>query len=897
MTKTLKAQFLIAIFLLLYSGSYAQKTRVSNEQFNEEYLEHLVKVRVDDVRAKHACKALVNDSILYVASKHHAGYMQRKRRMSHFENDIDSMKTPQLRVDHFGGENYAVGENVLMTDYDVDLTGKKGKKFDGRYYESLADAIVNGWVNSPGHFKNIITPEYQITGVTVAIDKEKKRLYACQKFARVPYQYTFEESKTLFSYSEYTPPAPVTNFAGIPNKLIDQKYDWKLRHDKLEACEDCPAETESLPFVSLRLERNSFILRIENSEFVQDVIHDKFDGFAVEIVEFNDFVCDNPDYYLKPSRRNGQSRLNGRILEPVYRKDLMKGFKKRKRRKDVRFLSYIFKADSVPFFKRFSRFKMRRFSSEYFEIKLGRVPKNLNGLWAHNLVYIQNRQLCRVDYFTQYCGEVISDSVETPLLVPGIDTSYHFEVETRPFTFTVPFEKNASEFDQEKILQFLAPLKDVTYTVDSIHIQAYASVEGDSLSNLALQKKRAQNIVDIIRDHRGSSIPQKIATSTDWDHFYEIVKSSRKWKHLYDKSHQELIATIDANLAKELEPILEKERRADIQMYCTINLTDENLHYYIRREYDRFCDSLKIQNKSEEYRKHFLAKVEHLYAFTYSKTREGIITPEFLAGLEMPRYYSALSLGLMEKLTLFGYTYQEAFKRNMDWMETHRLHRENLVNGYIDRIRPETIYIDAKIRTDALKNRRLYVMEEAQKILSNLERLDGIYHQFEAAEEAIDKVNFNLNMILLNRVFAEAPAANSTDASKSLTQIEGYYKKYGLMNDSIAFRLGKTYVEFNDIEGALRVMAPYMTSEVVLDYALPLSFDHPSRAYTLPYYAVLLQMSEQLPRKTWCNLFLDECRIPFQAFDHEELRNKFCSMCWEENDFLQRLINGQIQNE
>jgi hypothetical protein len=45
----------------------------------------------------------------------------------------------------------------------------------------------------------------------------------------------------------------------------------------------------------------------------------KWDGFAVELVVFDDYMCSNPDYYTKASRRNGQCEINGRMLKPLYR--------------------------------------------------------------------------------------------------------------------------------------------------------------------------------------------------------------------------------------------------------------------------------------------------------------------------------------------------------------------------------------------------------------------------------------------------------------------------------------------------------------------------------------------------------------------------------------------------
>src|SRR5690606_16884588 len=112
------------------------------------------------------------------------------------------------------------------------------------------------------------------------------------------------------------------------------------------------------------------------------------DAFAIEIVPFEPFAWGNPAYTQEPSRRNKQKMTSGKVLEPIYRNDLIKGFKKRKKIKGLTFVKYILQKDSATFFQRFGRYKLNKFSTNYFEIKLGKVPKNTTGWWNHNLMYI-----------------------------------------------------------------------------------------------------------------------------------------------------------------------------------------------------------------------------------------------------------------------------------------------------------------------------------------------------------------------------------------------------------------------------------------------------------------------------------------------------------------------------
>jgi hypothetical protein len=60
---------------------------------------------------------------------------------------------------------------------------------------------------------------------------------------------------------------------------------------------------------------------------IKELLKEKGIRFAVEVIPWTPFDCDNPDYYSIPSRRAKTSLNNGYILEPVKRHALKKGFK------------------------------------------------------------------------------------------------------------------------------------------------------------------------------------------------------------------------------------------------------------------------------------------------------------------------------------------------------------------------------------------------------------------------------------------------------------------------------------------------------------------------------------------------------------------------------------------
>lgn len=88
------------------------------------------------------------DKALEKAAQKHANDMARKKFFSHTGSDQSSVSK---RVEREKFEWSIVGENIAMGHMDE-------------------ETVVNGWMNSPGHCKNIMNPEFKYMGVAVSSD-------------------------------------------------------------------------------------------------------------------------------------------------------------------------------------------------------------------------------------------------------------------------------------------------------------------------------------------------------------------------------------------------------------------------------------------------------------------------------------------------------------------------------------------------------------------------------------------------------------------------------------------------------------------------------------------------------------------------------------------------------
>lgn len=861
----------LAFFLLFYTFSAQSQTAFDPYNFNEKFLEHLIKVRIDSVRKVYLCSSLYNDSILYVASKHHSRYMDSTGIFLHEEPGNLNTLTPQKRAEYYGAKDYNVGENIIIEHFKAT-------------YEDIADSIVDGWVHSKGHFDNMINCKYQITGVSVKMNLESNMIYACQKFASISSATTFVENTNFFP-TEFNI-LNINSFGDKPHELIkNPNYEYGLKHDKPEKCELCQNLVYYQPFINLKHNKNKDVtLRIENSEYVQQLLNNRKDGFAIEIVIYDDYLCDNPIYYSKSSRRNGERKLNGIITKPKYKFELQSGFKKRNKKKSVKFVDYIFKSDSVQFFRRFKKFNVDRYSDTYFEVnfKIPKKFKSTTGIIGHNLVYIQDKQICHIDFWGQYCDELSKDFLETKDIYFPAEGDYDFNIETKQIKDEVEFKKNEYTFSEKDLIQFTNQ-KD-GWQIDSIQIVAFSSVEGDSLKNYELQQLRAQSIADIIGKSQKNHIKTTISSQTDWEGFYKAIKTNPNWSHLSNKSHAELIEYFNKNGSAEFEKILSKQRRGLVTVYYSKACNKENVAYYIKTEANRLKTSLNNKVKkdkklaSEDYE-----QFTKLYTYAHRAVLEKIIKPSILANIEMPANYITNS-ELAQKFVLYGLEFEAEFSDKKDWKERHEQDISQLSKKEFSLLTDPFNYFLARREVEKHRNIAPKNINRFEEIVEILNQMKPIYANDSITRTQIDRLNVNANYMLLFYLLKSDPQANSKTAIQSISQIYEYYKKNNGLSAEKLISLAKMAIYYDNTEHGLNMMAPVKAiNDSIYAYYMSVKYVNIEDPGSDLYYLELLRLNKTMDRNIWCNMFINKCGIPFQAFDYEPLRKVFCEQCLDIN--------------
>lgn len=122
----------------------------------------------NEERRTHGLAALELDSNLSVVARDHSTDMASNNFFAHVnlqgeDPTARAIRHGYLPVSIYG---YGIGENLgKMPTGNVQGVGYVNDDAD-----SIAKALVEGWMNSPGHRENILTPTYSVMGTGIAYD-------------------------------------------------------------------------------------------------------------------------------------------------------------------------------------------------------------------------------------------------------------------------------------------------------------------------------------------------------------------------------------------------------------------------------------------------------------------------------------------------------------------------------------------------------------------------------------------------------------------------------------------------------------------------------------------------------------------------------------------------------
>ncbi len=842
-------------FLFVLIGSVCAQSKndiIDPDNINIKFLDFLVKQQIDSVRKAHNLQLLYNDSILFLAAQQHGQYLYKNNKFTHYETGNLEKYTPQNRAEYFGAVNYGVGENIIKiyihspTIYKHESHNNSVPHIVDTYNEAARDMMI-GWVNSPGHFANIITPDYKITGVSIVFDKANNILLGVQTFALVTAEYQFKNYPEYFPYENAHIEEKINKEAIVIPKHKRHAWNIKAANSK-PYCLQCNAMAINRKNLKLYTSADSLYLCLEDLSMLNRFLEFRKDGILAEFVSFSSsFSCDLSLGNIIPNRRNGRCIFNGKISKPKYKRELLKEVNNAIKKKTIQ-------------------------NTDCYLINLCKLPDNY---YAENneinLLFLKKNRICKIVETDQICGELFEikpDSIPYIFDFPS-PLVYKPSGQTKIVRFQTYFDKNSYEYDKDLFKKVLDTLISNKYIVINANVNAFASVEGSAEANKKLYAKRANAILNYFESYQDSMIPLKLTTAENWSIFFKQIQST-SYAYLANKDTNEIRNFVNVTQnADLLEPILSKERYANIILYVRPRMKD-SLQLAIMEYNDILKTAMKNQYNLDANQ---LKKLETIQFFIFNQVSSGKYNEKDIKPILNHIYPPDKKMDNLFYNELIFSSLFLGTKYEPEYMLKQLLVFKQQMKGNVT----------LEYNYDALVINN-YLSPIFQKVF-NLELVDDLIRKMTAwgiEKDKVERLKLFLNIEKANSQYNRSSGLAVKKTDPLLLYIKNYYDSHDT-TDNTKLKLAKYFIAFNHFDWAKELLEPLALRDDFIDEALILYTKLKISCYNdqKDSYQFLMDIAEKLPENMWCSMFIGDCNINSQILDYEPLKLLYCQKCRE----------------
>lgn len=812
------------IAVVLFCISFLQAQEKDNLHSHLKGVDILLKQKVDSLRTAYGLNELAIDKYCQTAAEIHSRYMSNEEVMSHFEMEVDSLFDPSERLRSAGAKNYVAGENVALIHVLPD-----SRK------EDIASKVFKQWSESKGHYGNMMSQKYNVSGLACQFNDSSKVLYVTQVFAispdgmESPNQNSGEE-QSRFDVFKYKVKRSVSS--------ANEEYEWKL------SLPDDPSITRVNKKwldenVELRIQDSALYLCVKNLRSFKNLFKDKKDGLAFEIINFEStYSCDSSKFYDRPTRENGRGLFNGRVLEPVYTKELLARIdtliKETKGRRDLSCAGLFI--DSLP---------------DYW----------VEGNQSISMLYIRDRKIAKFIDFQAYCGSLMLPEVpeiEVPISFPSADFSS--KVKKKAVDFRVYFKRNSIDFHTDKLDSILTILDDANVYVKEMRVNAFASIEGTSEINEKLYKKRGEVLLNSFQERQSQDIKLVVKTQENFEMFFDQIDST-EFSYLKDWSNDSIRQFVNQEV-ESFDSLLDAQRYGEILLILGVEEKFESVYDQALTEFTRKFE--RINKVSSGQKRRYVKRLIDLHGFLINSTlSDSIAYLDYLYKIPVTKiavidYHQLLfdyKYGLIDGSTL--YKSLNTFKKLMP--------ENTLVQNQMDAVYFNMYHWSLKrgvIKTDLV-----------DRIIENTDSL---------SEEDKKALNLYKHFLISNNHFYRNSGVNKYKGNKSLKVIKEHYDSLDV-ELSVKKKLAYYFLAFNQAEWAVDYLKVFeregtFDKEAYVTMIKALTV----RSYlegTKDYQAILMDAVNRLDAEDFCGLFFGPCNLDFQIFQDEVIQTLYCEVC------------------
>ena len=806
-----------------------------------------MKKEIDEVRVELGIPPLINDSILFLAAQDHAIYLDKHKKLSHYQDKITNKYTPQLRAEFYGAKNYQVGENIVQITLNSNVYIKRDT-IEISTYQKAARAMRLLWVNSPGHYANITTIDYDITGLSIHYNPTTNELRCVQKFAAINNLYLYKENKTLFPFADKVPSSLIKNFEPISNKKHNKHAYGIKENRKHQFCSENRTSIFNIKTVAINMDKDSLYVGFRKGDLskIKAYFKNKKDGLSIEIVLFKyNYSCNLTDNYIIATRRNGQCEFDGYISPPLFKADILEAINNKE--------SYL------------ASKRIRLHKDEFLMINAGKFPALAKGekINANLIIYSQNR-VCKVIEGVGVCGKELTNKL-SKIVIKKEFAAPNFEVKdsSHIVKFRVYFDQNEITFDRSIVDKKIEELKTSNFQVKRAVLKAYSSVEGTTEINEKLFQKRARVIMKSLEESRNKPIDFKLKTTENWELFYRQIKNT-EYSHLLNADTSEVRKFInDSANVEQLEKYLKLQRYVDVRIYLEPKITTE---YRIKNAQLEFETILNRHRK--KLKPAHVDRLHEIQNFLFHEVIENNISYEDLKTIDINEP------SLQYERLMFDYLYAPDKMSDMEFSNNlKRLFNTTSFN-------PSELKIEYYIAAFNSNEHTEYKEEQKRlRLVINYLKEKGI------SKDTIDDFQLKIRHNYINEYYGNSGGVNYNTVKKAKLYLFNYYnEKLSTYDDDFKFRLAQYFIFMNETHWAIPILKELVSRP---DYnhkhlQLYVKSYYFLRAYNSnyeDYELVIMDSANKLSNKEWCDLFIGPCNISLPIFDNQSIKNLYCTKC------------------
>ncbi|MFY0629863.1 MAG: hypothetical protein JXR05_05740 [Flavobacteriaceae bacterium] len=570
--------------------------------------------------------------------------------------------------------------------------------------------------------------------------------------------------------------------------------------------------------ISVKQEGNKLFLETNDKQWFDRVFKSTGDGIAIDIVSKSRYTCDG---------NVEKTPIRGELLNAVYAQKLRRGLKKT--------------------------------GGNRYRVSVGVVPESMKGQELEfNILLLSNKTFCQYNTsfnLESYPWELLDMGIYLDSLTYKdkkiVSKKEGYVTKYKTLKFTIPFEKNKSEYSPADIKPVYDSLRLTDFNIKKININAYSSVEGSLERNIKLQEQRASSIALSLQSFQKPNIKTEVTSSENWVEFLDDIEKT-DFSNFKSLSKEQIKQKLTGDVAKKLEPYLKHHRKA------IITLELDKIDKYKDKSLDELV-SLFNKSISEDN----LDKAKVIQNSIFDKVKV-LASPDALKGMNIPKqkkYVTLLTKNSMLKY-LISVSYTLIVKN-----ELKQLAKLDPKNKRIE-------YNLAVLELVLWRNNASKIGEKELKLqIISLKKL-GV------AQNLIDRMLVNFHIVKAQK---NMRARQYEAKDESVEFILEMYENFSMANyDYLSLAQFLTY--YSNIYDAIDLLEEKVQDltidEDLLFYYLNLTLVKKEITKQDAYRRTMLN-AINLNKDRFCKLFnaSNKKGITFQLLEDDYLRKTYCENC------------------